>query len=95
MRKACCLRLLLTWTLWTHTQSPTSDSWFAAPGLANQEKCQASMKDKLEVWKQFKDAKFGKDSVTFTNNNTTMSYSCLPEAEDPRKSKPVKGKANE
>ena len=95
MKKACCLGLLLTWTLWTRTQSPTSDSWFAAPGLANQEKCQASMNDKLEVWKQFKDTKFGKNSVTFTNNNTTMSYICLPEAEDPRKPKPVKGKANE
>ena len=53
------------------------------------------MKDKLEVWKQFKDSKFGKNSVTFTNNNTTMSYVCLPEAEEPRKAKPAKGKANE
>ena len=53
------------------------------------------MKDKLEVWKQFKDSKFGKNSVTFTNNNTTMSDVCLPEAEEPRKAKPAKGKANE
>jgi hypothetical protein len=95
MKKAFCLGLLLTWTLWTRTQTPTSDSWIAAPGLADQNKCQASINDKLEVWKQFKDSKFGKNSVTFTNNNTSMTYICLPEAEDPRKTKPVKGKANE
>lgn len=95
MKKAFCLGLLLTWTLWTRTQTPTSDSWIAAPGLANQEKCQASMKDKLDVWKQFKDSKFGKNSVTFTDNNSTMSYVCLPEAEDPRKAKPARAKTNE
>jgi len=43
------------------------------------------MKEKLDTWKQFKDAKFGADSVTFTSNNTSMSYICLPDAEDPRK----------
>jgi hypothetical protein len=77
--------LVLLWTLWTRTQTPTSDSWVAAPGLASQAKCQASMKEKLDIWKQFKDAKFGPDSVTFTSNNTTMSYVCLPDTEDPRK----------
>lgn len=95
MKKACCLSLLLAWTLWTRTQTPTSDSWIAAPGLASQAKCEASIKDKLEVWKQFKDSKFSKNSVTFTDNNTSMTYVCLPEAEDPRKAKPVKGKSNE
>jgi hypothetical protein len=95
MKRACCLGLLLTWTLWTRTQSPTSDTWVAAPGLASQAKCEASMKEKLDLWRQFKDSKFGKDSVTFTNNNTTMSYFCLPEAEDPRKGKPGKSKTNE
>lgn len=95
MKKACCLGLLLTWTLWTRTQSPTSDTWVAAPGLASQAKCEASMKEKLDLWKQFNDSKFGKNSVTFTNNNTTMSYFCLPEAEDPRKAKPGKTKTNE
>lgn len=95
MKKACCLSLLLAWTLWTRTQTPTSDSWIAAPGLASQVKCEASMKDKLEVWKQFKDSKFSKNSVTFTNNNTSMTYVCLPDDEDPRKAKSVKGKANE
>jgi hypothetical protein len=85
MKKAWYLTLLLTWTLWTRTQSPTSDTWGAAPGLASQAKCEASMKDKLDLWKQFKDSKFGNNSVTFTNNNTSMSYFCLPEDQDPRK----------
>jgi hypothetical protein len=83
--KKCGFVLVLLWTLWTRTQTPTSDSWIAAPGLGSQAKCQASIKDKLETWKHFKDAKFGPDSVTFTSNNTTMVYVCLPEAEDPRK----------
>lgn len=91
MKKACCLTLLLTWTLWIRTQTPTSDNWLAAPGLASQEKCQASMKDKLDLWKQFNDSKFSDNSVTFTSNNSTMSYVCLSEEEDPRTTaKPAK-----
>ena len=90
MKKVCCLSLLLAWTLWTRTQTPTSDTWGPAPGLASQEKCQASMKDKLDLWRQFKDAKFEGNSVTFSNNST-MTYLCLPESEDPRKpAKPAK-----
>jgi len=59
--------------------------------LASQEKCQASVKDKLDMWRQFKDAKFDGNSVTFTNNNSSMIYLCLPENEDPRKqTKPTK-----
>jgi hypothetical protein len=89
--KKCGFVLVLLWTLWTRTQTPTSDTWIAAPGLGSQAKCQASIKDKLETWKQFKDAKFSTDSVTFTSNNTTMIYVCLPETEDPRKpAKPEK-----
>jgi hypothetical protein len=95
MNKACCLGLLLMWTLWTHTESATLNKWEAAPGLASQDKCQASMNDKLEMWKQFKDSKLGKNAVTFTNNNTTMTYVCLPEDQDPRKAKPTKGKIKE
>lgn len=90
MKKACYLTVLLTWTLWTRTQSPTSDTWAAAPGLGSQAKCEASMKDKLDLWKQFKDSKFEKNTVTFTNNNSSMTYVCLPEAEDPRKAKAAK-----
>ncbi|HEX2932840.1 MAG TPA: hypothetical protein VHV54_24135 [Candidatus Binatia bacterium] len=88
MKKACCLALLLAWTLWTRTQTATSDSWLPAPGLASQEKCQASIKDKLDTWRQFKDAKFTGNSVTFTSNNSSMSYVCLPDSEDPRKAPP-------
>jgi len=84
MRK-CGVVLVLLWTLWTRTETPTSDSWTPAPGFGSEEKCRASMKEKLDLWKQFKDAKFGSDSVTFTSNNTTMSYLCLPETEDPRR----------
>jgi hypothetical protein len=92
MTRSCCLGLLLAWTLWTRTTTPTNDSWSAVPNLGSQARCEASMKDKLETWKQFKDAKFEKtNSVTFTTNNTTMSYLCLPDAEDPRKpEKPAK-----
>lgn len=85
MKKAGYLMLLLTWTLWTRTISQTSDSWSAAPGLASQDKCLASAKDKLDMWKQFKDAKFEKNTVIFTGNNSSMSYVCLPDGEDPRK----------
>jgi hypothetical protein len=94
MKKAGYLMLLLTWTLWTRTISQTSDTWSAAPGLASQDKCLASVKDKLDMWKQFKDAKFEKNTVIFTGNNSSMSYVCLPDGEDPRKPakapKPVK-----
>ena len=93
MKKACALSLLLLWTLWTRTQTPTSDNWSAAPGLASQDKCQASAKDKLDMWRQFKDAKFEGTSVTFTSNNSTMTYLCLPENEDPRKVPAKPGKA--
>jgi hypothetical protein len=82
----------IAWTMWIRTQSPTSDSWNAAPGFATQQRCAASIKEKLDTWRQFKDAVFGDNSVTFTGNNTTMSYLCLSEAEDPRKpaAKPAK-----
>ena len=49
--------------------------------------CAANMKEKLDIWRKFKDAKFTGNSVTFTENKTTMSYMCLIENEDPRKTK--------
>jgi hypothetical protein len=79
------LVFVLTWTMWIRTQSPTADTWNPAPGFQTQQRCAASIKEKLEVWRQFKDAVFADNSVTFTGNNTTMSYFCLPENEDPRK----------
>ena len=84
MRKSALL-FALAWTLWIRTQTPTSDSWNAAPGLPSLQRCNASVKEKLEIWRQFKDAIFSGNSVTFTSNATTMSYYCLPENDDPRK----------
>ena len=88
MRKTCCLLLLLMWVMWTPTKGPTSDSWSAASGFASEEKCQANVKEKLDAWRQFNDAKFAKNSVTFTGNNSSLTYLCLPDNEDPRKGKP-------
>jgi hypothetical protein len=91
MKKSCAIcSLLLSWTIWTRTQTATSDTWAPAPGFPSQEKCQASVKEKLDTWRQFKDATFDSNSVTFTSNNSTMTYLCLPENEDPRKAKPAK-----
>jgi hypothetical protein len=85
MKRYCCLGLLLAWTLWIRTQGPTADSWSPAPGFATQERCLASMKEKLDLWRQFKDAKFTANAVTFTETNTTMTYYCLIDTEDPRR----------
>jgi len=87
MRKSSCLVLLLMWVLWTRSSGPAPDSWTGTSGYANEENCLASMKEKLEVWRQFKDAKFTKNSVTFAGNNSTLTYLCLPDNEDPRKRK--------
>ena len=77
--------LLLFWVLWTRTQGPTAaDEWIAAPGFPTREKCEASMKDKLDMWRALKNTKFTKNSVTFLDNNSTMTYLCLPDTEDPR-----------
>jgi hypothetical protein len=85
MKKSCYLALLLTWVLWTRTQGPTADSWTGVSGFQNQEKCLANMKEKLDIWRQFKDAKFAGNAVTFTENKTTMTYYCFPDSEDPRR----------
>ena len=84
------LILMLAWTMWIRTQTPNSDTWNPAPGFANQQKCAASIKEKLDLWRQFKDAVFSENTVTFTGNNTTMSYYCLIDSEDPRKARPTK-----
>jgi hypothetical protein len=91
MRKSG-LVFALTWTMWIRTQSPTSDTWNPAPGFSSPEKCAASVKEKLDMWRQFKDARFSANSVTFTGNDTTMTYLCLPDNEDPRKAPPKPGK---
>lgn len=84
MRKTALL-FALAWTLWIRTQTPTSNSWSAAPGFNTPQRCAASIKEKLATWRQFKDAVFNGDTVIFTSNNTMMSYVCLQENEDPRK----------
>ncbi len=84
MKISCCLGFLLAWVLWTRTQGPTTDDWTAASGFLTKEQCEANMKEKLDVWRAFKDAKFTKNSVTFTDNNSMMTFLCLPDTEDPR-----------
>ena len=88
MKKSFSLAFLLAWVLWTRTQGPTVDGWTGAAGFQNQEKCLANMKEKLDIWRQFRDAKFAGNSVTFTENKTTMTYYCLPDSEDPRRKPP-------
>jgi hypothetical protein len=90
MKKYCYWGVLIAWVLWIRTQSPTSDSWNALPGFSSRELCAINAKEKLAVWRQFKDAVISDNTVTFTDNNTTMTYICLSDDEDPRrKPKPL------
>ena len=91
MKRSCLVGLLLMWVLWTRTQGPTAaDDWVGAAGFKDEAQCTANMKEKLDVWRKFKDAKFTLNSVTFTENKTTIFYMCLPDSEDPRKGKAPK-----
>jgi hypothetical protein len=76
--------LALAWVLWIRTQGPALDDWAGISGFGTESQCLANMKEKMETWRQFKDARFGKSSVFFSSNNTSMSYSCLPDTQDPR-----------
>lgn len=77
--------VLAAWVLWIRTQGPAVDDWSGVSGFATEQQCLANLKEKMATWKQFKDAKFGKNNVvTFTGNNTTMTYQCLIDTEDPR-----------
>ncbi|MGE5820155.1 MAG: hypothetical protein ACM37Z_19175 [Deltaproteobacteria bacterium] len=80
--------LLIGWVLWIRTQGPAVDDWSGLSGFTTEEQCLANLKEKMDTWKQFKDAKFAKNAVTFTGNNTTMTYQCLIDSEDPRKAPP-------
>ena len=93
MKRSCFVGLLLVWVLWTRTQGPTTDDWNGASGFKDEAQCAANMKEKLDVWRTFKDAKFTGNTVTFMENKTSMIYICLPDTEDPRKEDPRKGKA--
>ena len=92
MRKSFCLLMLLMWVLWTRSSGPAPDSWTGTSGFASEDNCLASVKEKLEVWRHFKDAKFTKNSVMFTGNNSSLTYQCLPDNEDPRKGRTKKEK---
>jgi hypothetical protein len=81
--------LALAWVLWIRTQGPTVDDWAGISGFATEAQCQANIREKMETWRQFKDAKLGNNVVMFTNNKTSLTYSCLPDTDDPR---PKKGK---
>jgi hypothetical protein len=85
MKKHCYLAVMIAWVLWIRTQSPTTDSWNALPGFKNREQCAVNAKEKLAVWRQFKDAVISDNTVKFTGNNTTMTYLCLTEDDDPRR----------
>ena len=85
MKRSCFVGLVVVWVLWIRTVGPTADDWTQQSGFFNEAQCASSMKEKLDVWRRFKDAKFSGDSVTFTENKTTVSYMCLPDNEDPRK----------
>jgi hypothetical protein len=84
MRKSCCLGLLIAWVMWIRTQAPGTDTWAGVAGHANRERCLASVKQQMDVWRQYKDAVFSDNAVTFTGNNTTFTYLCLPDTDDPR-----------
>jgi hypothetical protein len=84
MGKSCCLGLLLVWVMWIRTQAPGTDSWSGVSGYANRERCLLSVKEKMDVWRQFKDAVFTNNAVTFTGSNTRFTYLCLPDTDDPR-----------
>jgi hypothetical protein len=78
------LTVALAWALWIRTQGPNLDDWSAVSGFSTETQCQANLKEKMDTWRQFKDARFGNNFVAFTSNNTSITYSCLPDVEDPR-----------
>jgi hypothetical protein len=84
MRNSCRVGLLLVWVMWIRTQAPGTDSWSGVSGYASRERCLLSVQEKLDVWRQFKDTVFTNNAVTFTGTNTTFTYLCLPDNEDPR-----------
>src|SRR4029078_2623514 len=88
MNKLWRMSILLLWTLWTRTQTATSDNWLPAPGLGSAAKCQASVTDKQDMWRQLNDAKIEGNSVTLTSNNSSMTYLSFPENEEPRNPQP-------
>ena len=91
MKRSPYALVVLAWVLWIRTQGPTVDDWVATSGFASEQHCLANLKEKMDTWKQFKDATFAKNVVTFSGNNTTLTYLCLPDTEDPRRKPAQKG----
>ena len=85
MKRLHYVIIVLAWVLWIRTQGPAVNDWTGVGGFATERQCLANLKEKLDTWKHFQDAKFGKNMVTFTGNNTTMTYYCLTDSEDPRR----------
>ena len=90
MKRACYSLVVVAWVLWIRTQGPNGDDWTGLSGFGTEQQCEANLKEKMDTWKQFKDATFNKNAVTFSGNNTTMTYQCLPDSEDPRRKPPTK-----
>jgi hypothetical protein len=84
-KRRALLLMIPAWVLWIRTNGRSGASWLAQPGFPTEARCLASIKDKMDVWRQFKDAKMTDDTVIFTENNTSMSYYCLPDTQDPRR----------
>jgi len=91
MNKSRCALIAVAWVLWIRTQGPNVDDWTGVSGFNTEQQCLANLKEKMDTWKQFKDATFAKNVVTFSGNNTTMTYQCLPDSEDPRRKAAGKG----
>jgi hypothetical protein len=88
MKRSSLFGFLFMWVLWTRTQGPaSSEDWVGSAGFKDEAQCTANMKEKLDIWRKFKDAKFTGNSVTFTESKATTTYICLPDSEDPRKGK--------
>ena len=85
MKRLNYVIIVLTLVVGIRTAGPAVNDWTGAGGFATQQQCLANLKEKLDTWKHFQDAKFAKNMVTFTGNNTTMTYYCLTDSEDPRR----------
>jgi hypothetical protein len=84
-KRRALLLIIPAWILWIRTNGPSGTDWVAQPGFPSEARCLASIKEKMDVWRRFEDAKMTDDTVIFTENNTSMSYYCLPDAQDPRR----------
>ena len=63
------------WVLWIRTQGPAVDDWSGLSGFSSEEQCQGNLKEKMDTWKQFKDATFAKNVVTFSGTVSTREAS--------------------